>query len=92
MTEENNNWPPKHHGEHNSAGRTGNTNFDTPGLKGREDDTYAKAAFGGADLITIYSAESQIYSSIEMKIEILRNRKRRTTVRLCGIPLFLCLN
>lgn len=49
MTEKNNNWPPKHHGEHNPAGRTGNTNFDTPGLKGREDDTYAKAAFGGAD-------------------------------------------
>lgn len=33
MTEKNNNWPRKHHGEHNSAGRTGNTNFDTPGLK-----------------------------------------------------------
>ncbi|QYA44226.1 hypothetical protein KYI13_09120 [Macrococcoides bohemicum] len=49
MTEKNNNWPRKHHGEHNSAGRTGNTNFDTPGLKGREDDTYAKAAFCGAD-------------------------------------------
>lgn len=49
MAEKNNNWPPKHHGEHNPAGRTGNTNYDTPGLKGREDDTYAKAAFGGAD-------------------------------------------
>lgn len=49
MTERNNNWPPKHHGEHNPAGRTGNTDFDAPGLKGREDETYAKAAFGGAD-------------------------------------------
>ncbi|STY75140.1 Uncharacterised protein [Macrococcoides caseolyticum] len=34
MTERNNNWPPKHHGEHNPAGRTGNTDFDAPGLKG----------------------------------------------------------
>lgn len=49
MTEKNNNWPPKHHGEYNAAGRSGNTNNDTPGLKGREDDTYAKAAFGGSD-------------------------------------------
>ncbi|WP_414045991.1 hypothetical protein ACMGE5_06625 [Macrococcus equi] len=49
MTEKNNNWPPKHHGEHDAEGRTGHTNWDTPGLKGREDDTYAKVAFGGAD-------------------------------------------
>ncbi|MGZ9849446.1 hypothetical protein [Macrococcus psychrotolerans] len=49
MTVKNNNWPPKHHGEHNPAGCTGNTDFDAPGLKGREDETYEKAAFGGAD-------------------------------------------
>ncbi|ULG72238.1 hypothetical protein [Macrococcus brunensis] len=42
----NNNWPPKHHGEHNPEGRTGNQNLDTPGLKGREDDTYAKNVAG----------------------------------------------
>ncbi len=93
MTEKNNNWPRKHHGEHNSAGRTGNTNFDTPGLKKVEKMILMqKLPLVERTLITIYSAESQIYSSIEMKVEILRNRKRRTTVRLCGIPLFLCLN
>ncbi|MCE4956432.1 hypothetical protein [Macrococcoides caseolyticum] len=49
MSEKNNNWPPKHHGEYNPEGRSGNTNYDSPGLKGKEDATFVKVAFGGAD-------------------------------------------
>lgn len=41
---ENKNWPPKHHGEHNPEGRTGHKDWDKPGLKGREDETYAQNA------------------------------------------------
>lgn len=60
MTEKNNNWPPKHHGEHNPAGRTGNTDFDIPGLKGREDETYAKRPLLELILMMVCSEELRI--------------------------------
>ncbi|KAA1037580.1 hypothetical protein [Macrococcus equipercicus] len=45
-----NNWPPKHAGEHNPQGRTGNKDWDEPGLKGREDESFAKGVMNSANI------------------------------------------